>query len=150
MKKVIAVVIAVILVLIVGIVIGVSVMNDKGNTRQTNDKAEKDEKNRYLTIINKTGEIINEVHITVGEGTEIEQGYQENPDEDSFSVKIPKDYEEYDSFTITLIDRYELKYETTIEDVKEKGRTEVVITKDDYVKQDGDWKKKLDDWFNAD
>ena len=147
MKKVIAVVIAVILVLIVGIVIGVFVTND---TRTTNDKAEKDEKNRYLTIINKTGEIINEVHITVGEGTEIEQGYQENPDEDSFSVKIPKDYEEYDSFTITLIDRYELKYETTIENVKGKGRTEVVITKDDYVKQDGDWKKKLDDWFNAD
>lgn len=150
MKKVIAVVIAVILVLIVGIVIGVSVTNDKGNTRQTNDKAEKDEKNRYLTIINKTGEIINEVHITVGEGTEIEQGYQENPDEDSFSVKIPKDYEEYDSFTVTLIDRYELKYETTVKNVKEKGRTEVVVTKDDYVKQDGDWKKKLDDWFNAD
>lgn len=150
MKKVIAVVIAVILVLIVGIVIGVSVTNDKGNTRQTNDKAEKDEKNRYLTIINKTGEIINEVHITVGEGTEIEQGYQKNPDEDSFSVKIPKDYEEYDSFTVTLIDRYELKYETTVKNVKEKGRTEVVVTKDDYVKQDGDWKKKLDDWFNAD
>lgn len=152
MKKVIGIIIALVVAVAVGVLVAVVISNKgkEGDSRITNDKAEKDEKNRYLTIINETDEVINEVHITVGDGTEIEHGYQENPDEDSFSVKIPKQYEEYDEFTITFIDRYEFKYEKTIDDVKDTGRTEVVVSEDDYVKQKGDWKKKVDKWFNKD
>ena len=63
--------------------------NNNGQSRVSNDIAEKDTQSRYLTIINDTDQIINEVHISVGEGTEIEHGYQLNPDEKSFSIKIP-------------------------------------------------------------
>lgn len=153
MKKVLIIlvtIIAIIGVAIVGIGVFANVTNKDGGSRIPNDKAEKDEKNRYLTIINETNQVINEVHITVGEGTEIEHGYQKNPDENSFSIKIPKEYDEYEAFTVTLIDRYELKYQKEVTDIKEKGRTEVKITEDDYVEQDGDFKRKIDRFFNGD
>lgn len=115
-----------------------------------NDIAEKKEDERYLTIVNKTGQVINEVHITVGEGTEINAAHKENPKEDSFSVKIPKEYTEYDVFGVILEDRYGFLYEKEISDVKEKGRTEVKLTEKDKVKQKGDWKRKIDQIFNGD
>lgn len=152
MKKVIGIIIALVVAIAVGALVTVIILNKgrEGDSRIDNDKAEKDTKNRYLTIINETDEVINEVYITVGDGTEIEHGYQKNPDEDSFSVKIPKQYEEYDKFTITFVDRYGFKYEKTIDGVKDTGRTEVVVSEDDYVKQKGDWKKNVDKWFNKD
>lgn len=119
-------------------------------TPDPNDPVVDDEKNRYLTIVNDTGEIINEVHVSVGEGTELEHAYRENPDKTSFSIEILESYDDYKKFTVTLIDRYGLKYQKEMIDVKEKGRTEVKITTDDYVKQDGDWKKKWDRFFNKD
>ena len=115
-----------------------------------NDIAEKKEDERYLTIVNKTGQVINEVHITVGEGTEINAAHKENPKEDSFSVKIPKEYTEYDVFGVILEDRYGFLYEKEISDVKKAGRTEVPITKKDKVKRKGDWKRKIDQFFNGD
>lgn len=148
MNKVIGIIIAVMVIVLA--IVGFVFINSsgQGKTRTTNDKAETDEEGRYLTIINETGEIINEVRIQVGEGTEIESMYQKNPDEKSFSIEIPEEYEEYNKFTIIVIDRYELKYKKTVKEVKEKGRTEVKITKDNYVKQKGDWKKKWIEWFN--
>lgn len=124
------------------------VTNKDGQSRITNDAAEKNTDERYLTIINETEQIINKVYVTVGEGTEIEHAYQNNPDEKSFSIKIPEAYKEDKTFTVTLIDRYDLKYEKIVSDVAEKGRTEVKITTDDYVKQRGDWKRKIDRLFN--
>lgn len=115
-----------------------------------NDIAEKKENERYLTIINKTGQVINDVRITVGEGTEINSAHKENPKEDSFSVKIPEEYKEYDVFGVILEDRYGFQYEKEVSDVKETGRTEVPITKKDKVKQKGDWKRKIDQVFNGD
>lgn len=155
MKKKAIMILSIIALLVVGAVIGIvgiSLFNNKddGNSRETNEDAEKKEKSRYLTIINDLDEIINEVHITTGEGTEIESMYQKNPDEVSFSIEIPKDFDEYDTFTITVIDRYDLKYEKVVSDVKENGRTEVKITEDDYIEQEGDWKKKIDKFFNND
>lgn len=153
MKKVLIIlvtIIAIIGVAIVGIGVFTHVTNKDGDSRISNDKAEKDEKNRYLTIINETNQVINEVHITVGKGTEIEHGYQKNPDENSFSIKIPKEYDEYETFTVTLIDRYELKYQKKVTDIKEKGRTEVKITEEDYVEQEGDFKRKINRFFNGD
>lgn len=124
--------------------------NADGNSRKPNDSAVKEEKEiRILTIINKVDTIINEVHVTVGEGTELEHAYQKNPDSNSFSIEISGDYEEYDTFQISVIDRYDFKYEKEITNVPETGRTEVVMTEEDYVEQKGDWKKKIDKWFNT-
>ena len=134
-------------IVIVGIIIAFSVNKD---SRKSNDAAEKDEQGRYLTIINKIEQIINEVHITIGDGTEIEDMKQTNPDETSFSIEIPREYSEYDTFIVILIDRYNLKYVKEISNVADKGRTEVVITKGDYVKEKGDFWKKVNKLFNGD
>ena len=150
MKKIIMTLTVVILAVVVGFGVFNYISNKDGSSRVNNDKAEKDTQGRYLTIINDTKQVINEVHITVGEGTEIEQSYQENPDENSFSIEIPKDYDEYETFTVIFIDRYGLKYQEKVTNVKERGRTEVKITEDDYVKQDGDFKRKIDKFFNGD
>ena len=113
-----------------------------------NDDAEKINK-RALTIINETEQIINEIHVTVGEGTEIENMQRKNPDAESLSIKIPKEYNEYTTFTVTLVDRYGLNYQKTVDNVAPKGRTEVKITEDDYVKEKGDLKDKIDKFFNG-
>ena len=148
MKKILIIAGSVLLVIaIICIIIAVTANQD---TRKPNDDAELDEKGRYLTIVNETDQIINEVHITVGDGTEIDDMKQTNPDETSFSIEIPKQYSEYDAFTVTLIDRYDLKYVKEITDVADKGRTEVVITEDDYVKEKGDFWDKINKWFNGD
>lgn len=148
MKKVIFIIVAIILLLtIIGIVFVIFTGN---NTKTLNDDAEKNENSRYLTIINKTNQIINEVHITVGNGTEIENMKQTNPDETSFSIEIPKQYSEYKTFTVILVDRYELKYVKEINNVSDKGRTEVVVTEEDYVEGEGDFWNKVDKWFNGD
>lgn len=142
MKKVIFIIVAIILLLtVIGIVFVIITGN---NTKTLNDDAEKNENSRYLTIINKTNQIINEVHITVGNGTEIENMKQTNPDETSFSIEIPKQYSEYKTFTVILVDRYELKYVKEINNVSDKGRTEVVVTEEDYVEGEGDFWNKVD------
>ena len=142
-----------IILIVVPIVIVISVIvafNIKKDSRKTNDAAEKDTDGRYLTIINDTEQIINDVYVTVGNGTEIEKMRQKNPDEKSFSIEIPKDYSEYNTFTVTLIDRYDMKYEKVVNDVKAKGRTEVKINKENYVKEKGDFLNGVDKFFNGD
>lgn len=133
-----------------GIYVYNNFIDDSGNSRVENDEAQKNKDKRYLTIINKTDKTINEVHVEVGEGTEIEEAYQENPDENSFSIEIPKEYNEYKKFAVRLVDSHDMYYIKTVDKVKETGRTEVTITGDDYTKRDGDWKRKLEEWFNND
>ena len=116
----------------------------------TNDEAEKDEKGRYLTINNLTGQVINELHVTVDDGTEIESLKKSNLDETSFSLIIPEQYKEHTDFTVTLIDRYELKYQKRVSNVPLTGRTEINITEEDYIKEDGDWWDKVNQFFNGD
>lgn len=156
MYKVIIFIIAIVLAVAVGFGIFFAI-NKSGDSRITNDEAAKAKEGRYLTIINDTKQIINDVHITVGEGIEIESAYQENPDEKSYSVPILNDYDDYNEFTVTFIDRYEITYQkmvtfpkVTKENKNEKFTIEVKITKDDYVKQKGDWKRKIDRLFNGD
>lgn len=135
------------IILVIAIIIGAAVLIIKikqvNDSRVTNDFAEKDIDGRYLTIINDTDQVINEIVVTVGNGTEIEEMKQSNPDERSFSIKIPEEYSEYNTFMVTLIDRYNMKYEKEVKEVKEKGRTEVIINKDNYVKEKGDFFKKI-------
>lgn len=147
-KKVLIIIGSVIAIIAVFVIVFVIISGK--DTRTTNDYAEKDKNGRYLTIINDTDQIINEVHITIGSGTEIEEMEQTNPDETSFSVKIPEQYSENLNFTVILIDRYGMKYEKEITNVPDKGRTEVIISKENYVEEKGDFKNKIDKFFNGD
>ena len=148
MKKVFIILIILLIIAIPASIFIIKTINK--DSRITNDSAEKDEQNRYLTIINKTEQIINKVTVTIGDGTEIEKMSQTNPDENSFSIKIPEQYDEYKEFTVTLIDRYDMVYQKEIMIEKEKGRTEVVIDKDNYVEQKGDTWHKINKFFNGD
>ena len=139
-KRLLIVMIVVAVIVVIAAVFTIILGQD---SRVTNDLAEKDVNGRYITIINNTNQIINEVHITVGDGTEIESMRQTNPDEISFSIEIPKQYSDYTTFTVTLIDRYNMKYQKNV-DILEMGRTEVKINEDDYIKQKGDFWNKVD------
>ncbi len=119
------------------------------NPASLNDDAEADENGRYLTVINSTNQVINKIHVTVGEGTEIESMQQTNMEEKSLSIKIPEHYSEYSSFTVILVDRYDAVFQKTIDKVKEKGRTEVNITKDDCV-HDGGLLTQIEKALNGD
>lgn len=152
MRKIFGIIVGVIMTIlaIAGVIRFVIIprLPGKNDEKVTIEKAEKSKEDRYLTIINGTDQVINEVHVTVGEGTEIEK--KDNPNENTILVKIADAYDQYDTFTVTLIDRYGLKYEKSVSDVKKTGRTEVKITEDDGVKQKGDWKRKIDKFFNGD
>lgn len=150
MKKAIKIAFFIIVGIIVLIVGYTYFFDNEGNTRVDNDFAEQNADARYLTIINDTGAVLNGVHIYVGEGTEIEQCYQENPEENSFSVEIPSQYEEYRDFVVQFVTNHELIYAKKVSNVKKEGRTEVRITESDYQEQEGDWKRTLDRWFNND
>lgn len=116
------------------------------DTRKSNDSAEKDTAGRYLTVVNRTDQIINRVYVSVGDGSQIEDMQQTNPDEESFSIPIPGQYSGYTDFTVTLVDRYDMKYVRQVTGVPSTGRTEVVITGDDYVRSRGDtwsWVERL-------
>ena len=148
MKKVLIISVSIIVLIAVAI-LTIVIINNK-DSRVSNDAAEKDKNGRYLTIINNTNQVINEVHVTVGSGTEIEDMRQTNPDEKSFSIKIPDQYSEYTTFVVTIIDRYDMKYQKEVNDVKEKGRTEVEINTEHYVEEKGDFFDKIDKFFNGD
>ncbi len=114
----------------------------------TNSQAEHDQKGRYITIINDTGSVINEAYLTVGEGTEIEETKRKNPDENNIVVKIPQDYNEYDTFTVVLIDRYKNKYEKTESNIPRTGRTEIKVSEEDMVNHS--WINDVYEFFNGD
>ncbi|MGC4432386.1 hypothetical protein ABWL48_20060, partial [Streptococcus suis] len=64
------------------------------NSNQTAEQNE--EKGRYITVINKTGEVIKDLAILVDEGTEVTSETDPySSDTDSISIEIPKDYEEH-------------------------------------------------------
>ena len=135
------------LALLMAVAIVVSLMGCK--KEDNNDDAAKDKRNRYLTLINETGAIINEIHVTVGEGTEIESMARNNPEASSISIKIPKEFAEYDTFVVVFIDRHGLKYQKEVTNVDAVGMTEVRVDKDDYVKQKGDGWRKIQRFFNG-
>ncbi len=154
MYRVVIIILAVVLAIavVLGIIFGINKIHDNW---ETNNEAEKAPIGRYITIINDTKHIINEVHITVEEGKEIELKNWENPDKTSFPIKIPDEYNKYNEFTVTLIDRYGIKYQKTVPVPQvtvdnKKPMENAKFTEDDYVKQKGDWKRKIDRFFNGD
>lgn len=107
---------------------------EKSAESQENEK-------RFITVINKTKQVINELTITVDGGTEIV--FVENWDEKSESFEIPEEYAEHIDFTVTLVDPYKGVYEkeVTIED--EKGRHEVTVKKSDMTEEGDVISRKL-------
>lgn len=134
--------------IITGIIFANYVISGCGK-RTSNEKAQADKKGRYLTIINNTEQTINEVRVTTESGADIESAAAENPDKRSFSVEIPKAYNEYDVFIVSLTDVFGLKYKKEVRGVSKAGRTDVVLTEDDYVERRGDLKRRIDKFFNG-
>lgn len=150
MKKVLKIsgLVALILILVaVGVVI---VTNLGSDPPLSNDNAVKDKEGRYITIVNNTNQIINEVHTFVGEGTEIEAMEQKNPDRTSFSIEIPDEYSDYDTFTVVIVDRYGIKYVKEIDDVPDCGRTEVIFSESDCDEDEITLQNRIDKFFNGD
>ena len=125
-------------------------VNKIGDADVLNVEAEKNKEKRYLTIINETNQVINEVYVYYGDGEEAETMHVHEPERDSFSIEIPEELVEYDKFTVTMIDRYGYKYEKTVRDVGSKGRTNVKISEENKVKQKGDFFRGIEQFFNND
>lgn len=114
--------------------------------KNSNQTAEQNEENgRYITVINHTGEVIKDLKILVDEGTEVvSETAPYSSDTDSISVEIPKEFEEHSDFTIVLVSRHDFEFEVKKTIKGSNGRVEVVVTKDNKVK-DGNG---LDKFFN--
>lgn len=147
---------ALVIVLIIAVIIGGFfaykkwISNDLGNAAVSNVEAEKHKDKRYLTIINETEQIINEVYVYYGDGEEAETMREDEPDNNSFSIPIPEELSDYDEFKVTLIDRYGFKYEKTVKNVDSKGRTNVKISEKNKVQQKGDFFRSIEQFFNND
>lgn len=139
-----------ILILLVAGLIGSVIYSCSNRDKTSNERAEKDKNGRYLTIINETKQTINEIHVTVDKGTEIDSMKQENVNKKSLSISIPKAFSNYDTFQVILVDRYGTEYRKMVKNVSKKGRTEVVITKDDKAEETDSLKNKIDRFFNGD
>ena len=148
-----------IIILFIGIITGILLIGGflfiKNRNNDSNDKAVSDKNGRYLTIINETKQKINEVHVIISDGTEIEAMKRDHAkdkslDNKSFSLEIPKDYKKYKDFTIYLIDNYKVEYKKIVKNVPQKGRVEVVITQDDKIPESDSLKNKIDRFFNGD
>lgn len=122
----------------------------KNRTDINNEEAVVDEENRTITIVNKTNQVINELHVYVGEGTELMEFRMTNLEETSISKKLSKDYDKFEKFSIVLVDRYGLDYGKEDVSVKLKGNTEIIIDESNHIEKDGDFYKKIIKWVNGD
>lgn len=114
----------------------------------SNSTAVVNKKERIVTIINDTNQVINEFHIYVGKGTELSEYKKNNIDENSFSIKIDKKYDSKKEFTFMLIDNYGMTYEKKVK-VPLNKTTEIVIHENDNIKQKYDIWRKINKWFNG-
>ena len=135
------------IVAVVALLVAISINQRADNS---NDSAVKNNTERKITIINNTGQVINEAYITVESGAVSEGTILTKPDNESFSLTIPKQYKDYSTFIVVLIDRYDMKYQKKITDVPQKGVTYVEINEEDYVESKGDFWNKIDKFFNGD
>lgn len=114
----------------------------------SNSTAVVNKKERIVTIINDTNQVINEFHLYVGKGTELSEYKKNNIDENSFSIKIDKKYDSKKEFTFMLIDNYGMTYEKKVK-VPLNKTTEIVIRENDNIKQKNDIWRKINKWFNG-
>lgn len=114
----------------------------------SNSTAVVNKKERIVTIINDTNQVINEFHLYVGKGTELSEYKKNNIDENSFSIKIDKKYDSKKEFTFMLIDNYGMTYGKKVK-VPLNKTTEIVIHENDNIKQKNDIWRKINKWFNG-
>lgn len=120
------------------------------SSKVSSKKAAKNNDERILSIIDETGQVINEIHVYYGKGTEIEEALQINPDSQNIRIPISHDYDEKDEFTVVLIDRYGVKYRKSCKGVPNDETTEIIITEKDKLEDSEDSFTKLSKFFNGD
>ncbi|MFU2206920.1 hypothetical protein [Streptococcus pluranimalium] len=100
----------------------------------SNESAEKKEhKDRFVTVVNDTDQILKRIVVKIDKGTEIKE--IDRPKKKSISIKIPREYEEHTNFTIEAEDRYHAIYKKEKVIKSKKGRYEIVIKEDDIVSE---------------
>lgn len=145
-------VVVIIVSLIIGVLIGghselKKVINPEPNPIIEPSKAEEQkEKERFVTVINETNNIIEELVILVSEGTVVTK--KSKIDDESTTIKISDAYKDYSIFTITVTDNYGYLYKKEIFDLPKQGVTEVKITTDNRVEQKGDGWRRIEEFFN--
>ena len=146
MKKIISIVVAALL--IVGLVVLLILPGLKKDNNPVVDPEVPfvDDTNRYIVIINDTGKVLNEVHLYLGDGTEIKSMI--NPDETSFTIKIDNSYSDITEFKVKFVDNYDRWYEKTETNVPSYGRTTINVKNDDYIKRKGDIWRNINELFN--
>lgn len=104
---------------------------------------------RSVTVINNTSEkLVKECNLKTISGALVKHK-DLNEIENIVFVDFDKDnaFENETEFVITLIDRFDIKYEKSFS-ANETGNTDVTISEEDYVAQSGDWKRKLERAIN--
>lgn len=104
---------------------------------------------RSVTVINNTSEkLVKECNLTTASGTLVKHK-DFNEIENIVFVDFDKDnaFENETEFVITLIDRFDIKYEKSFS-ANKTGNTDVIVTEEDYVAQSGDWKRKFERVIN--
>lgn len=147
MKNKIIIIIGGILI-VIGLVFGGYIIGRKTSNNDQGvsvSEAEKDKEHRYLTIVNNTGKVINEITILLEDETPILT--IENPDEDSKTIQIDDAYSNHKDLVVKMIDNFDRVYKKTSE-TSLKGRSTITISQEDYVQQEGDWWKNISEWFN--
>lgn len=151
MSKVIIVIICAIALIGLGIGIHNCILNSANSKTAIEKDAAKAriKKDRSVTVINNTNsKYIKESSLLTDKGVLIDHKdliKNENIVFKNFDKNNA--YEDEKKFKIILIDRYGLKYERVFESNAESN-TDVVVTENDYVKQKGDSKRKLERAIN--
>ncbi|WP_203265949.1 hypothetical protein [Streptococcus uberis] len=101
----------------------------------SNLTAEKNKnKEKFITIVNGTGEVWNEVSITDKKETDILKKENIKFKNKSFTVKIPKEFAGEEQYIVKIKDRYNYEYTKKLTYKEEIGRKSIKITDKDCSK----------------
>lgn len=119
--------------------------------RNSAEKVAKARKKNYrsVTVINSLSEkLVKNCKLMTASGIQIAEQTEETYENIVFlNFDGASVYKDESNFKIILTDRYGLKYEKLFT-AAENGNTDVVIEEADYVKQSGDWKRKIEKKLN--
>lgn len=104
---------------------------------------------RSVTVINMTDEkLIKESYLYTDSGTMIMHLNKQTTENIVFKdFDNDRSYRDVSDFKVVLIDRFGIMYAKDFT-AERKGNTNVKVTKHDYVKQPGDWKRKMERRMN--
>ncbi|MFI3888263.1 hypothetical protein [Streptococcus parauberis] len=102
----------------------------------SNLSAERNKKQeKFITLVNETGEVWNEVSITDNKETDILKKQNIKYKNKSFTIKIPKEFADDEYYIIKIKDRYNFEYTKRVTYKGDSGRKSVKITKKDISKE---------------